>query len=465
MASTRSPPPVTSRAASGGAFLLAVWLCSCAPSAPLDARRSHAAILGGIAAPDEPTVFFLDIRTDAGVTSTCSATLIGSRTLLTAAHCVDPVVLRATSLDIVATNAPSVAEVQPGVNTWHVVETRLHPDWHPQFGLDSDLGMALLESAPPVTPRAWNLQPIDGLEGERVRVLGYGEDQPALDAGMGVRREADLIINQLSPQLISLGNGVDRGLCHGDSGGPTLLTFGDGVERIVGVHSFTRTAECFDGADSRVDAFAGFIGQWLSDKEDVCGRDGVCSLSACATTDPDCVPPGSACRHPLECAGRRCTSDLQHPVTYCSAPCGPATACPAGLDCDPSRQVCVLPQLPEAGAGETCVLGSTYCRGGLSCNGVSRDMAVCSRPCALTSDCGADEVCRPGFTGQRVCLRPPIALPGGSWEGPAMHGCSQSAGEAMGFLAVGLMVWHARRRGNGYPCRSVWRRTTRGGAA
>jgi hypothetical protein len=427
------------------AFTLGFASMLLACSAPREAGASaREAIMGGFAAPEASAVFFLDTRGDNGITSTCSATLIAPRTLMTAAHCVDPAVLSATTLTIVATNAPTLADVQPGVNTWSVVETRLHPDWRPQFGLANDLAFALLESAPPgVTPLPWNRASIDGRTGDLMRVLGYGTNDTT-DAGIGVRREAELMINQLTARVITLGDGVSRGICHGDSGGPSLLLFNDGVERVVGVHSYTATPGCVDGADTRVDFHWAFVSQWLIDKEPAttCARDLICNPT-CAMPDPDCRADGDRCDHPLDCSGRACRSDAQHPETYCTRRCDAQNVCPGNLSCEAATATCQLPQLPLVMPGDACVPLLSYCLNDTHCDGVSRELAVCSRPCTAAADCEANQQCRPGFSGQFVCVRTPIELPIAKWEGPRAPGCTASAGAPAWGL---VLAWVLSRR-------------------
>lgn len=414
--------------------------------APTLAAHQRLGILGGFEAPDANDVYRLDIRGDTGVTSTCSATLIAPSTLLTAAHCVDPVVLSATSVTITATNAASLAEMTSS-NTWAVTETRLHPEWRPAINLDSDLAVARLATPQLVTPRAWNQVSLEGRNGQMTRVLGFGSPDGAPDGGMGTRREVPLPIRQLTPQLISLGDFATKGICHGDSGGPTLLLMDDGVERLIGVHSFTRSADCTDGADTRTDAYAPFLDAWLTEKEDLCGVDGICSTQPCATADLDCLSAGEPCRSALQCPGRRCGRDPQHDADYCGSPC----PCASPLVCDTTSNECRLPQLPEVGPGGACVVGQTWCTSGWRCDGVSPASPLCSKPCSVDRECSAEQQCRPGFSGQRVCLAKEVRLPLARWEGPVFSGCSMGGGDVMGILLGLLLVrgaGHARSHRN-----------------
>lgn len=406
------------------------------------AHVSRQAIVGGTPSPDDTGVYLLMIQGSNGATSTCSATLIAPRTLLTAAHCVDPVILGASSVSITATNVADRAQLEDGgVPTVRVVETRFHPSWTPAIGLSADLGLALLETAQTTPPVPWSTASISMLGGEPVRALGYGST--GNDQGFGVRRSVELIVRQLSPQLITLGNEVDKGICHGDSGGPTLYRFADGVERIIGVHSFTRTAACVDGADTRLDALAPFIMEWIAAHEDACGPNGVCSTTTCAQPDVDCLPTGNACTWSWQCPGRNCVADPQHPEPYCTSACGSDADCGPLMRCDLVRAVCQRPQLPTSRLSEACRPNATFCLNNGVCGGLSADAPRCSRPCATPSDCASPMLCKTGFTGQNVCVDPPpVLLPIARLEVPAAPGCSTGTG----LLTPLLLLLACRRR-------------------
>jgi hypothetical protein len=415
---------------------LALSLTACGPTADgaADAHLIRNAIVGGTPTTSDTNVYLLFIGSASGG-SICTATLIAPRTLLTAAHCVDPRAQGATSLSLSATNAPTEDTVVWGANTVPVTETRLHPAWNPA-SLANDVALALLATPQAdVTPKPWNAESLQGYSGKPVRAVGYGSTGNG--AGSGTRRTVDLTIRQVGQQLLWLGNLVDKGICHGDSGGPTFHTFADGVERVVGVHSFTRGDACVDGADTRVDVYRDFIRQWLSEKEDECGANGICAVGACATPDPDCLAEGERCTTAFQCRGRQCAADAQQPLTYCTRRCASSTDCEAGMECDASRQVCQHRQLPRVAVDALCTPGEQWCGPDAVCAAEAGAATRCRRPCGVTADCPTPQRCRSATNGMNVCVDPPpVSVPFASAEGPAASGCATAATVTPGLALV-----------------------------
>lgn len=466
---------------------------ACGPTADeqdrADLGRLAQEIVGGSLNSGDPNVFMLYMQGNTGQGGSCTATLIDRRTLLTAAHCVDPAISGATSLQIYAHNKPTESQAYPS-DYIRVIETRKHPGWNAQT-LEDDIAMALLERAPNVAPKPWNKVSVDSKSGAAVRAVGYGISNPD-GTGGGVKRTVDLTLTQVYPTLVRMGNGTSKGICQGDSGGPTFMTFTDGVERVIGVHSFTASQTCTDGADSRVDAYQGFVQQWLNDRESpTCGEDGrcatgcpsldldcvcsangqcttacpdllkdpdcpkdcvangICSLQACPAPDTDCLSLGQPCLNSSVCPGRLCITDALHAAPYCSQPCSNNSGCSNGLECDTAAQRCVWPGIPPSKEGDQCTPSQTYCEPPTFCTGASAALATCRKTCSGAADCSGGFTCTTGFDGKKFCAPPPqIVLKRALTEGTATsQSCAAVPGlEAAAALAL-LGLLRRRRAG------------------
>ena len=451
-------------------------------SAPIASQRG--AIVGGTVAPaTDNNVFQLIMTEMTGQMGICTATLIGSRTLLTAAHCVDG------ARSILAHNAPVDSQIQFGVNTYRALRWNTHPGWNPNGqDLRNDIAIILLERAPTnVNPKPWNNQTMQGTQGRPIRAVGYGNTMPG--SGNGTRRQVTLSVAQLTTQLIFMGDNQSKGICQGDSGGPTFYTFPDGVERQVGVHSFTTSQTCTYGADTRVDAFASFVQMYLSmyeapscdrdgrcatncpmpDFDCVCAKDNICSSvclmlqggvdpdcpdcgpnGLCATTtcgdpDPDCITEGQACSMATQCINRECRNDPQNLQPYCTRACTAPTDCATGFEC--TGGFCIKKQLPVLGAGAFCRIGQNYCGMDTVCTGATEGDSICQLTCRNMGDCPANFACANGWNGFRYCQEPPkpqILLPKASIAGPvAQPGCSSLGGLSL-ISILGLLSLRRR---------------------
>ncbi|MFZ5467924.1 MAG: trypsin-like serine protease [Myxococcota bacterium] len=476
-------------------LLLAVLVgAACAPpddeAAVPSLSLARSPIVGGTLDSGDPQVFMLLQEYNNGTQSGCTATLIGQRTLVTAAHCVDPRIGNATAVMLWGMNRPSIGQATSS-DFIPVVETRMHPSWNPAVGLEHDIALALLQTAPSVpSVKEWNRASVSAFGGRPLRAVGYGTTGGG--NGSGVRRTVDLTFRQVSSTHIWLGDGQGKGVCHGDSGGPSFHTFSDGVERLVGIHSFTATEACTDGADIRIDAYQSFVSQWLAEKEaPTCAEDsrcvpgctpidqdcacaadgqctaacqnltkdpdcpvdcvanGVCSLFACPTPDIDCVPEGGRCGSELQCSSRQCVSDPQHPGFYCSRPCTQNDQCPSGLEC--TGGVCTYVQLPTVEPGTTCTQGQQHCTGGTVCAGLTASSTRCLAPCVADTDCVGPATCVDGHNGVKYCAdtsRPWVVLQRAKLEGRAPAGCASVGTEPLWALGlVALQALRRRRRG------------------
>lgn len=463
-------------------LLLAVVLWSCGPIEDEGAAgQRRDAILGGVTNFSDPQVFYVEMTYTPEEVFSCTATLIGRRTLLTAAHCIAPDAM-GRKPTVEATNVPRVG-VATAADFIPVVRQRYHPNYTAS-AIENDYAVLELARNPLLKPREWNrtnLMP--DVVGKTVRQTGYGITFTD-GTGAGVRRNVALPINDLDPNLVNSGTTNQKGTCSGDSGGPMFLVFPDGVERHIGVTSFHR-GMCGRNASGRTDRAAAFIDQWMLDIEaPTCGEDGqcksgctpedpdclcaadaacnamcpmaakdpdcaescaagnVCSTTACATPDPDCQPFGAACGLDDQCAGRRCITDPQHPQGYCSQACALPADCPMGTECTVAG-TCVHTQLPVANEGQPCTKGATFCNGPhLLCGGVEGKATLCARACLFDADCTATESCTAspgtdaGAAVAGVCV-PDVVIPKASMVFVAApKGCAAVPGLPLVWFAV-----------------------------
>lgn len=200
-------------------------------------------------------------------TFVCSAEVIAPRTILSAAHC-----FRGGNYD----KTGWTFELVVGVDAHHpargdrrvaITGINLHPDYESQTlrpdGSDADIAVATVDDDLGVPPKPWNASSVPAsLAGAQARYAGFG----ALDtAAKGTRHFEPARVEKVEAALVTMSSKT-RNPCHGDSGGPLLVTIG-GVETIVGVGHDAfggDDAECELGADyTRVDLFAAFVREHL----------------------------------------------------------------------------------------------------------------------------------------------------------------------------------------------------------
>lgn len=222
--------------------------CTDAPILVDEAGHRHQAIVNGSLDTGHPAVGALH----SGNQAACTATLVGQRTVLTAAHCVlDP--------DTGNTLQPVNFYVNgfPGGTKYTATAVVTHPNY--SGGNQSDIAVVrLTQDVAGVQPmQVTNTAPTMG---ESVLLVGYG--LPAEETGeFGTKRQAASVIGKVTSTVISFyGASATKGnTCNGDSGGPTFANRG-GVEMQIGVHS-TKGGVCGqEGHDMRVDAFY----QWIA---------------------------------------------------------------------------------------------------------------------------------------------------------------------------------------------------------
>ncbi|HEY3451049.1 MAG TPA: trypsin-like serine protease [Myxococcales bacterium] len=201
----------------------------------------------------------------------CTGTLVGKRTVLTAAHCV---LGRASETSFVLEGKVYPAE-----------EVVAHPRWDNEADDGegtNDIAVLRLEKAPPIQP-----SPISTHApalGQHLTLVGYGiTSEDAQD--FGTRRIAYNAIGALGSTKLYFSSSSGVGTtCYGDSGGPAFSRV-NGEEVQVGVTSGGLSpCEWGDAWDTRVDLFAGWISS-VSGGDVVSGGSGLGSSGLGADTE------------------------------------------------------------------------------------------------------------------------------------------------------------------------------------
>jgi hypothetical protein len=248
--------------------LLALMLLACGPASEFELGLEQLAITGGEVHTGHPAVGRLQVGSD----QMCTGTLVGPRSVLSAAHCLkDPSIFFVLDSGAVLPAAGAVK----------------HPS-HAGDGEPYDIALVTLQNPSDVEPILLATQPPS--PGQALTLIGYGttacrqvmvDGQPTLvcEDDEGVKRLAENTVEEVTDlefTFTGLGN-----TCKGDSGGPALSEEA-GREVVLGVTSRGDMPCGTKGYDTRVDRFV----SWL---EEVSGGD----------VRSDAEPPTVAITEPL----------------------------------------------------------------------------------------------------------------------------------------------------------------------
>ncbi len=184
-------------------------------------------------AANTPVVLLRLIRRDGFRDSAgCSGTIIGPRTILTAAHCLDG--------DI------GFVEVWLGSGNFiPAASFKFHPGYNSGNTTFLDVGVVLVSEDLGRAPVPVLLNR-DAVVGETAIVAGWGRNQNG-ETGT-FRAGATTISGVESTVLRTLFSQNSASICAGDSGGPILLSEG-GVWTVAGINSASSIVTCNDGTN------------------------------------------------------------------------------------------------------------------------------------------------------------------------------------------------------------------------
>jgi V8-like Glu-specific endopeptidase len=204
--------------------------------------RQARAIVSGETDSAHPAVGLLN-TVKGNLKGICTATLVGTKTVLTAAHCVDGV---------------SSATFKVGGKTYSATKAVKHGSYVKAVLNAYDVAVVVLaQQVTGVAPAP--LSKTAPQVGEAITVVGYGITKSGL-TDSGTKRVAKNAVSKVYNQYFrysGAGNGAGN-VCQGDSGGPTFRQEG-GREVVIGVHS-TASVPCGSaGNDMRIDQFYSWI--------------------------------------------------------------------------------------------------------------------------------------------------------------------------------------------------------------
>jgi hypothetical protein len=432
-------------------------------------------IIGGTVTMGDPAVVSMALGFQGRYQSTCTGTLIGPKTVITAAHCIYS---QGQSAPYYAAFGTYITSPSSAIR---VVNQVRHPGYN---GRSNDFGLLQLERPVlnvPVFPL--NDTPLtDAMLGRDVRHTGFGVTDGATQSGSGAKRVITTPLRSVMPESYESG-APGRQTCQGDSGGPGFMILpGQTQEKLIGIVSYGDQGCMQFGVDMRIDRVVPWIRQTMARWEEPtceedglckqgcavidqdcacaadgqctlacnnfsrdpdcpanCGNDSVCSTAECPRPDPDCVPEGDLCSAPTQCQGRECINDSQNPDRYCTRTCATNTECVAGMVC--ADGVCRIPPRPERQLLESCVGLQDFCVDS-TCNGPVGGITRCVRSCQVTNDCAGAGVCEGGTQSGRYCrplnvdFQPKVI----SKVAPSLGVVAKSCTAAPGGLLVALVL-------------------------
>jgi secreted trypsin-like serine protease len=185
----------------------------------------------------------------------CTGTVVGPRTVLTAAHCVEGQDASQFSFGF----GPSQDQVE---NEIKVVAATVHPKADTKQ-LINDVAVVTLGEDAPVAPIAMNQAMDAGWVGRTVILVGYGVSDGPSQSGAGTKRMVGVTIDQVDATTLHYTTKNGQTACNGDSGGPAFADDGGNLV-VAGITSYG-DQNCQEyGVYTRVDTYLDFINEQIA---------------------------------------------------------------------------------------------------------------------------------------------------------------------------------------------------------
>ncbi len=297
---------------------LGLAFCGCLREAPVEPIGEAAQpIIGGTTDTGDPGVVLLfAAQPGAASGSLCSAEIVSPHVVLTAAHCVSPDEVGQGAVFHVFTGDNFNQANQ--ANMLAVRETHFDPQFNTnQLDAGHDIGVAILENPVSIAPLVMNRAPLTvAMQGQPVRLVGYGLDDSATQTGAGIKRQTSTTLTDYDQVLVHFSDGQHE-TCNGDSGGPAFMTF-NGQEVIVGLTSFGDQNCNMGGYDTRVDAMVSFVDPYIAANDPAAPPPDLSSppdMADPGSPDPGrggtsptgtALAEGAPCVHDTDCASDAC---------------------------------------------------------------------------------------------------------------------------------------------------------------
>lgn len=198
----------------------------------------------------------------------CTATLIGPKTLLTAAHCIK------TGLDktfVIFYTALSCESGFDGTkNSQRVSKISVHEDYVPSKsdkGGSNDIALITLQEPAPLNYPVYKIANPTDIKDSKLYFYGYGVIGSNA-GGSGILRKTSFskeeFFVEIENKKIRVNQDHGTGICFGDSGGPSFVNI-EGEAQILGVTSFVSGPDTDRCSQTSTLTLAYSYKEWIQD--------------------------------------------------------------------------------------------------------------------------------------------------------------------------------------------------------